>query len=96
MAVELPALDTRLSLLILVSALGSAAGNYLLVIANRRGEASLIAPLVYSQLISATVFGVLVFNDWPDRYALLGLIVIAVSGLGSLLAARPPPDKSAR
>lgn len=81
---ELPAADLRLSLLILLSAAGSAVGNFLLVLANRRAEASLIAPLVYSQLISATVLGVLVFGDWPDIWTLAGLVVIAGSGIGSL------------
>lgn len=84
----LPAVDLSISFLILASAAGSAIGNYLLVIANRAAEASLIAPLVYSQLISATVLGVLVFGDWPDAYAFAGLVIITLSGLGSLLLVR--------
>lgn len=79
-----PALDLPLAGLFVVSALGSAAGNYLLVVANKRAEASLIAPLVYSQLISAVVLGFAVFGDVPDAVALLGLGLILVSGLGSL------------
>lgn len=75
-------------LLVLISALGSAAGNYMLVIANRKAEASLIAPLVYTQLISAAVLGVLVFGDWPDTLSLAGLAVIALSGFGTLLVQR--------
>jgi drug/metabolite transporter (DMT)-like permease len=82
---QFPVLDLTGSALILVSAGGSALGNYLLVVANRRAEASLISPLVYSQLISATVLGILVFNDWPDVYTLLGLVLIALSGVGSLI-----------
>ena len=76
----------RLSLLVALSAGASACGNFMLVIANRTAEASLIAPLVYSQLISATVLGVLVFGDWPDGWSLLGLALIALSGIGSLWA----------
>ncbi|MEQ8903018.1 MAG: DMT family transporter [Roseovarius sp.] len=83
---ELPAFDMRLSLLVALSAGASACGNFMLVIANRTAEASLIAPLVYSQLISATVLGVLVFGDWPDGWSLLGLVLIALSGIGSLWA----------
>ncbi|MCG8490837.1 MAG: DMT family transporter [Sneathiellales bacterium] len=83
---DLPDLDISLSLLVLLSAFGSAAGNYMLVLANRQAEASLIAPLVYTQLISATVFGVLVFGDWPDLFSLAGLVLILFSGFGSLLA----------
>lgn len=80
----LPAADAYIWMLILASALGSAVGNYLLVIANRMADASLIAPLVYTQLISATALGVFVFGDWPDPIALTGLALIAASGLGSL------------
>lgn len=88
LSLELPSLGLNASLLILASAFASALGNYLLVIANRMAEASLIAPLVYSQLISATILGVLVFGDWPDLYSLTGLLVIVISGLGSLFVTR--------
>lgn len=81
-------MTTSLWALIGLSALGSAAGNYLIVQANRQADASLIAPLIYSQLIAATCAGVLVFGDWPDRVALSGLMVILISGLGALWLAR--------
>ncbi len=84
----LPALNPALSVLILLSALGSAAGNYLIVMANRRADASLIAPLIYTQLIAATLAGILVFKDWPDAVALTGLTVIPASGFGSLWLGR--------
>ncbi|AUH66917.1 DMT family transporter [Paracoccus zhejiangensis] len=80
-----PVPDMPLFALLLISAVGSALGNYLMVMASRKAEASLIAPLVYSQLISATGLGIVVFSDWPDLISLAGLILIAVSGLGSLL-----------
>lgn len=79
-----PAFDLRLTGLIVLSALGSAIGNYVLVHANRGAEASLIAPLVYTQLITATVASIVVFHVWPDALTLLGLAVILASGLGSL------------
>jgi drug/metabolite transporter (DMT)-like permease len=70
--------------LVLISALGSAAGNFLLAVANRTTPANVVAPLVYSQLIAATIIGVLVFGDIPDALALVGLAVIILSGLSSL------------
>ena len=82
---ELPSFDMQVIGLILLSAFGSALGNYLLVVSNQWAEASLISPLVYSQLISASVLGVLIFGDWPDAYTLLGLLMIALSGVGSLI-----------
>ena len=71
--------------LICLSAIFSAAGNYLLVLANRWAEATLIAPLVYSQLISASVAGLVMFGDWPDGLSFVGLSLILVSGFGSLM-----------
>ncbi|WP_421981076.1 DMT family transporter [Roseibium sp.] len=84
----LPVNEAGVWVLIIASALTSAAGNYLLVIANRTADASLVAPLVYTQLISATVLGVVVFGDWPDTTAFAGLFLIAASGLGSLALRR--------
>jgi drug/metabolite transporter (DMT)-like permease len=71
--------------LICLSAIFSTAGNYLLVLANRWAEATLIAPLVYSQLISASVAGLVVFGDLPDRLSFIGLSLILISGFGSLM-----------
>lgn len=84
MSSSLPQAEPDVLLLIVASALASTAGNYLLVIANRMADASLVAPLVYTQLISATALGIVVFGDWPDPLALTGLALIAISGLGSL------------
>ena len=81
----LPArVDPRLVGLIALSALASAAGNYLLVSVSRTTPATRIVPLAYTQLIAATVAGVLVFDTWPDPLSLIGLVVILVSGMMSL------------
>ncbi|MCV6595433.1 MAG: DMT family transporter [Silicimonas sp.] len=85
LSVEFPALNGALVALILLGAFGSALGTYLLVVASRRAEASLISPLIYSQLISATVLGIVVFGDWPDGLTLAGLVLIVISGIGSLV-----------
>jgi len=78
--------------LILISALGSAAGNFLLVVVNRSTPANVVAPLIYSQLLAAAIVGYLAFGDLPDRYALWGLAIIICSGLSSLwLAGRVKP-----
>ncbi|MCD9148566.1 DMT family transporter [Pseudophaeobacter flagellatus] len=77
-------LDPTQTGLVLISALGSAAGNFLLVLVNRTTPANVVAPLIYSQLLAATVLGGVVFGTWPDWVALLGLCVIVLSGLSSL------------
>ncbi len=73
--------------LLVLSALGSAIGNLLLVQVNRTTPAGVIAPLIYSQLIAAMVYGLAIFGDWPDGWTMIGLVVIAVAGVGSALAA---------
>ena len=80
----IPSGGLSLWLLVLVSALGSAAGNYLIVRVSQQAESSLVAPLIYTQLISATAIGLIVFGTWPDAVTLTGLGLILASGLASL------------
>lgn len=87
-ATQIPTLDSPTILLTVISALGSAIGNLLIVLANRRANATTIAPLIYSQLIHATFLGWLVFGDLPDGLSLIGLSVILASGLASIWIAR--------
>lgn len=79
-----PAVSLSVIGLIAISALGSAAGNLLLVLVNRTTPAGVIAPLIYSQLLAAMIIGLVVFGQWPDGLSLLGLIVIMVSGASSV------------
>ena len=76
--------DLRVWVLVIVSSLASAFGNYLLVVVNRTTPATVSAPLIYFQLIAATVIGFFVFGDWPEPLTLLGLAVIFASGVGGL------------
>ncbi|WP_299550650.1 DMT family transporter [uncultured Tateyamaria sp.] len=88
LAATVPTLTPNAILLNMGSAAGSAAGNFLLVWVSRSTPASIVAPLIYTQLISATAVGLILFNDWPDILTLVGLVVILASGLGSLWLAR--------
>lgn len=91
--IEIPNFDVNIYFLLIGSAVFSAAGNYLLVIANRMADASLIAPLVYSQLIYGAIFGIVVFGDVPDASSTLGLLLISLSGFGSLLLFKRKSDR---
>ncbi len=71
--------------LVLLSALGSAGGNLLLLFVTKLMPATKLAPLVYFQLIAATAFGMLVFQDQPDWTSWLGIVVIFISGVTSVL-----------
>lgn len=83
-SVAIPPLTTNLVLLVVASALASAAGNFLLVTISRTTPASVISPLIYTQLIAAIAAGYIFFGDLPDLLALAGLSLILVSGLASL------------
>lgn len=74
--------------LILISAAGSALGNLLLVQISAHTPSSIIAPLIYTQLLSTTLFGWMFFSDWPDGWSFVGLALIMATGLGSLALAR--------
>ncbi|SLN22470.1 EamA-like transporter family protein [Pseudooctadecabacter jejudonensis] len=88
----LSVLPTAISLpmfgFILLSALASAAGNLLVVMASKTSPNTTIAPLIYLQLISATAIGYMVFGDWPDPISFLGLSVIFAAGMSSLALSR--------
>ena len=44
------------------------------------GEASLLAPFAYVGLIYATIWGLVFFGEFPDKWSILGAIIIAISG----------------
>ena len=74
--------------LVLLSGAASAGGNLLLVLAYRRSSATVLAPFVYFQLISATILGWIVFGTFPDAVALAGLALLVSAGVGTVLFRR--------
>lgn len=81
-------------LLVAIGAMGGA-GHYLLVLAFERAPASLLAPFAYTQMLWATLFGMVVFGELPDAATIAGGVVIAAGGLtviwSEAAAKRPPP-----
>ncbi len=63
-----------------VGALG-AAGQALLIVAFRVAEAGAIAPFGYTGLILSSLWGWLFFDQLPDRWTVLGAVVIVAAGL---------------
>ena len=68
---------------LLLAAIGviSAAGHYLLVKAYEHGEAGLLAPLAYSEMITAVLVGYVGFGDLPDRWTFLGVAVLIAAAI---------------
>lgn len=53
----------------------------LVIAAYRSAEAVIVAPMQYSQMIWAAIFGALIFDETPDAFTLIGASVIIVSGI---------------
>lgn len=70
----------HLGLVVLVSAFAWAAGRFIIA-AYQVGEAAIIAPMQYSQIVWATVYGTLFFNETIDRPTIIGAGIIIASGL---------------
>jgi drug/metabolite transporter (DMT)-like permease len=49
--------------------------------ALRLAPASLLAPFIYLNIIWITIFGIVIFGDWPDRWTMLGSTIIIASGI---------------
>lgn len=55
--------------------------HYVIVMAFRRAPASVLAPLQYLEIVSATLLGFVVFGDFPSPATWLGVAIIIASGL---------------
>ncbi|WP_226551315.1 DMT family transporter [Celeribacter naphthalenivorans] len=64
----------------LVSLLGFT-GGVVLILAYRASEAAIVAPMQYSQIIWATIFGYFIFGETVDMPTILGAGIIILSGL---------------
>jgi S-adenosylmethionine uptake transporter len=70
----------HLGLLLVFSLLGFIA-TAVIIAAYRAGEAVIVAPMQYSQIIWAVIFGALFFNETPDGWTGVGSAVIIASGI---------------
>jgi len=61
---------------------------YLLTVAMRAGQVSVVTPFRYTRLVFALILGALVFAERPDAMTLLGSFIIVVSGIYTLLRNR--------
>lgn len=63
-------------------------GHFLLIRALQRTPASLLSPLLYGQLVWATLLGWLVFAQLPDALTMAGMLIIGAAGLSLAVGAR--------
>jgi len=58
-----------------------ALGHWCMIRAYSHADAATLAPFMYVQLLVATFYGWLIYDNLPDGFTLLGMIVILASGL---------------
>lgn len=63
-------------------------GHYFFTLAYSYATASFLAPVIYLQLVWAGLLGWLIFGNSPDHMSLLGMVIIAGSGLMIALKSR--------
>ncbi|MBS7700217.1 MULTISPECIES: hypothetical protein [unclassified Chelatococcus] len=60
--------------------LAAAAGQWFVVLAYQGASASSLAPLNYVQLLWSSLVGYVFFASVPDNWAIVGAVVIILSG----------------
>ena len=74
-------------------------GHFALIKALSSAPAAMVTPFGYTSLLWATAFGYVMFGDLPDRWTVIGALIIAGSGLyifhrEQLRKSAAPPDGS--
>ena len=75
--------DTVILLELLLMGLAGAVGHFLLIMAFERSPAATLMPYMYSQIGFAMLGGWLAFSHVPDHFSLMGMGLIALSGVAS-------------
>ncbi len=64
-------------------------GGYLFsVMTMRIGDIGFVAPFRYTSLLWALLLGFLIFGEWPNGLALIGICIVVATGLFTLLRER--------
>jgi drug/metabolite transporter (DMT)-like permease len=71
----------RDALLFLLLGLFAGLGHWFVISAYLLAPASLLTPFTYLQIIWATLYGLAIFGQLPDRWSALGMMIIVASGL---------------
>jgi drug/metabolite transporter (DMT)-like permease len=85
-----------------VIGIASTAGQWIVVLAFRYADASVLAPFSYTQLLWVSILGFLIFGEVPDIWTMTGAAFIVASGLytahrerirrSQLVQAEPSPN----
>jgi drug/metabolite transporter (DMT)-like permease len=65
-------------------------GHFFLLTAFRLAPVSVVAPFLYTFTVAAVLSGLMIFREWPNALALIGIALIIGSGIAVVLAERTP------
>ena len=68
-------------LLTIIIGLFGTAGHICLIRALTLGEASLVAPFIYTNLLFTTTWGLVLFGNLPDFWTIVGALIIVAAGI---------------
>ena len=77
----LQSLNTQNSIYIILAAFFIIFGYYSAVLVMRSGEISFISPFRYTAILFALILGFIFFDEQPDKIALLGIVIVMLSGI---------------
>jgi drug/metabolite transporter (DMT)-like permease len=80
------AFDSTTVLVMMLTGVIGAAGQYFLFASFEHVEATTLAPIEYTGLIWAFIFSYLIWGSEPNVFLIIGAIMIALSGFVSILA----------
>ena len=75
-----PMSNNALLLTIIIGLFGTA-GHICLIRSLTLGEASLVAPFIYTNLLFTTIWGVVLFGNFPDFWTIAGALIIVAAGI---------------
>jgi drug/metabolite transporter (DMT)-like permease len=79
-------LDHQSTVQLLVAGVIVTTGNLAAIWAFRAAEVSLVSPFRYFAIIWALVAGYILFDDWPDMTAMVGIVLVAGAGLFTVVS----------
>ncbi|MCE2978975.1 MAG: DMT family transporter [Betaproteobacteria bacterium] len=59
----------------------NAGAHFAMIEGLRLGRAAVVTPFKYTGLVWAVLLGVLLWNEWPDRWLLLGALIVIGAGI---------------
>ena len=75
-----PMSNNALFLTVIIGLFGTA-GHICLIRALTLGEASLVAPFIYTNLLFTTIWGLVLFGNLPDFWTISGALIIVAAGV---------------